>query len=197
MATRSCAAPSPGKRWTITSTETRKTKSKYSERTARPSSRKYGGGILLGTPNWTGPFSFARVIYLTLNDRGMLHSQQNGIEEAWKEYEEALKIDRQQVQKNTETYLPDAMMLNNLEMLHSRQNGIEEARKEHEKALEIDRQQAQKNPETYLPDAIMLNNPEMLHSRQTGWWRPGRNTRKRWRSIASRHRRIDRRLCQA
>ena len=42
------------------------------------------------------------------------------MEEARKEYEEALKIDREQAQKNPETYLPVAMMLNNREMLHSR-----------------------------------------------------------------------------
>ena len=120
-----------------------RTNSKYSERTASPSSRRYGGDILLATPKWTDLFSFARAIYLTLNDRGMLHSRQNGMEEARKEYEEALKIDRQQPRKNPETHLPDAMMLDNLEMLHSRQNGMEEARKEYKEALKIDRQQAQ------------------------------------------------------
>src|SRR5260370_40282619 len=39
--------------------------SRCSERTARPSSRRVGGNIVLATPEWMGPFSCARTIYLS------------------------------------------------------------------------------------------------------------------------------------
>src|ERR1700751_767696 len=121
MEKRACGAPSRGKPLTIISTGAVRTDSKYLERTASPSSSRYGGDILLATPNWMGLFSFARAIYLTLNNLGMLHSQQQRMEEAQKS-KEALKINRELDQKNTQTCLPNvAMMLNNLGMLHSRQ----------------------------------------------------------------------------
>ena len=37
------------------------------------------------------------------NILGNLHRHQNRVEEAWKEYEEALKIDRELAQKNPES----------------------------------------------------------------------------------------------
>ena len=40
---------------------------------------------------------------MMLNNLGMLPSRQTRIEEARKEYEEALKIDREQARKNPET----------------------------------------------------------------------------------------------
>jgi tetratricopeptide (TPR) repeat protein len=152
---------------TIISTGAVRTDSKYLEQTASPSSRRYGGDILLATPNWMGLFSFARAIYLTLNNLGMLHSQQQRMEEARKECKEALKINRELDQKNTQTCLPDvAMMLNNPGMLPSPQHRMEEARKGKE-ALKINRELDQKNTQTCLPDvAMMLNNLGMLHSPQ-------------------------------
>jgi tetratricopeptide (TPR) repeat protein len=94
-----------------------------------------------------GLFSFARAICLTLNSLGKLHSQQQRMEEARKEYKEVLKIDRELGQKNTQTCLPDvAMMRNNLRMLHSQQQRMEEVRKEYKEALKIDRELTQKNP---------------------------------------------------
>ena len=47
-----------------------------------------------------GLFSFAPAIYLTLISLGMLHGPQHRMEEARKEYKEALKIGRELVQKN-------------------------------------------------------------------------------------------------
>src|SRR5207237_21960 len=95
-----------GKPWTIISMETARTNSRYSERTASTSSRRYGGNILLATLNWMDQFSFTRTIYLTRNNLRKLHSQQSPMEEARKEYEEAPKIDRELAQKNPESYLP-------------------------------------------------------------------------------------------
>src|SRR6516225_3057992 len=95
MAKRACGAPSAGKPWTITSMDTVKINSRYSERTAGPSSRRYEGNILLATPKWMDLFSFTRTIYLTLNNLGNLHRHPNRIEEGRKESEEVRKIDRE------------------------------------------------------------------------------------------------------
>jgi hypothetical protein len=46
-----------------------------------------------------GPFSFARVTYLTQNNLGLLHSQQQRMEEARGDCKEAVKIDREPAQK--------------------------------------------------------------------------------------------------
>ena len=82
-----------------------------------------------------------------LNNLGMFHGPQHRMEEAPKEYAEALKIGRELAQKNPDTYLSDvATMLNNLGMLHSPQHRMEEAPKEYEEALKIDRELTQKNP---------------------------------------------------
>ena len=60
------------------------------------------------------------------------------MEEARKEYGEALQISRELAQKNPETYRPDvATTLNNLGSLDSDQDRMEEARKEDEEALQI------------------------------------------------------------
>src|SRR5438552_3604169 len=64
MAKRGCAAPSAGKPWTITSMETVWINSKCSERTAKPSSRRYAGNTSPATPKWMALFSFARTICL-------------------------------------------------------------------------------------------------------------------------------------
>ena len=107
-------------------------------------------------------------IAATLNNLANLDRDQNRMEAARKEYEEALRIRRQLAQKNRHTYLPDvATILNNLANLDSAQNQQEAARKEYEEALRIRRQLAQKNPDTYLPDvATTLNNLAILDSAQ-------------------------------
>src|SRR5260221_520811 len=96
----------------------------------------------------------------TRNNLGIPDRDQNRMEEARKEYEEALKIYRELAQKNPEIYLPYvATMLNNLGILDSAQNRMKEGRKKYEEALKIYRELAQKDPEIYLPYvATMLNN---------------------------------------
>ena len=77
-------------------------------------------------------------IALTLNNLGVLHSDQNRMEEARKAYEEALAICRKLAASNPDTYLPDlAMTLNNIGILHSSQNRTEEAWKAYQEALAI------------------------------------------------------------
>ncbi|HEX3531483.1 MAG TPA: tetratricopeptide repeat protein, partial [Thermoanaerobaculia bacterium] len=79
----------------------------------------------------------------TLNNLGILHSDQNHMDEAGKDYEEALKIRRQLALKNPDTYLPYvATTLNNLGDLHRDQNRRDEAGKDYEEALKIRRQLA-------------------------------------------------------
>ena len=48
---------------------------------------------------------------MMLNSEGNLYRHQNRLEEARKEYEEALKIDRDLAHKNQETYLMSQLML--------------------------------------------------------------------------------------
>jgi tetratricopeptide (TPR) repeat protein len=73
------------------------------------------------------------------------------MEEARKEYEEALKIFRELAQKNPETYRPDmATAFVNLGIVYWFQHRMEEARKELDEALKIRRELADKNPEAYL-----------------------------------------------
>jgi tetratricopeptide (TPR) repeat protein len=43
----------------------------------------------------------------TVNNLGVLDSDENRIDDARRDYEEALKIDRELAQKNPDTYLPD------------------------------------------------------------------------------------------
>jgi hypothetical protein len=51
----------------------------------------------------------------TLNNLGVLHNEQNRMEESRKEFDEALKLRRDLTQTNPEVYLPDlAETLNNL-----------------------------------------------------------------------------------
>ena len=104
----------------------------------------------------------------TLNNLGVLDSVQGRMEEAGKEFAEALQIYRELAQKSPETYRPYvATMLNNLGVLDSDQGRMEEARKEFAEALQIRRELAQKNPETYRPDvATTLNHLGVLNSEQ-------------------------------
>jgi len=103
------------------------------------------------------PETYSPHVAATLNNLGILDSQENRITEARAKYEEALNIYRELVQKNPETYLPElAATLNNLGMLDRAKSRIEEA-------LKIWRELARKDPETYLPlVATALNNVGIL-----------------------------------
>jgi tetratricopeptide (TPR) repeat protein len=104
----------------------------------------------------------------TLNNLGILESDQNRMDDARTAYDEALKIYRKLAQANPDTYLPDvATTLNNLGRLHSAQNRMDDARTAYDEALKIWRRLAQANPDTYLPDVAMtLNNLGILESAQ-------------------------------
>jgi tetratricopeptide (TPR) repeat protein/chaperone required for assembly of F1-ATPase len=82
------------------------------------------------------------------------------LEEADKEFTEAVEIYRELADKNPEAYRPDvAKALNNLAILDSRQSRMEEARKEFAEALQIFRELTQKNQEVCWPlVATTLNN---------------------------------------
>jgi tetratricopeptide (TPR) repeat protein len=59
----------------------------------------------------------------TLNNLGVLHNEQNRMEESGKEFDEALKLRRDLTQKNPEVYLPDlAQTLNNLGLFNLKQD---------------------------------------------------------------------------
>jgi tetratricopeptide (TPR) repeat protein len=100
----------------------------------------------------------------TRNNLGIPDRDQNRMEDARKEYEEALKIYRELAQRNPETYLPYVTtMLNNVGNLDSAQDRMKEGREKYEEALKIYRELAHKGPETYLPYvAATLNNVGML-----------------------------------
>jgi tetratricopeptide (TPR) repeat protein len=104
----------------------------------------------------------------TLNNLAVLDSDQGRMEEARKEFAEALQTYRDLAQKNPETYRRYvATMVNNLGVLDSDQGRMEEARKEFAEALQIRRELAQKNSEIYRPDvAATLNNLGVLDSDQ-------------------------------
>ena len=104
----------------------------------------------------------------TLNNLGVLDPDQGHVEEARKQYAEALQIYRQLAQEYPETYRPKvAEMLNNLGLLDSNHGRVEEARNEYAEALQIRRELAEKNPEAYRPYVAMaLNNLGVLDSDQ-------------------------------
>jgi tetratricopeptide (TPR) repeat protein len=105
------------------------------------------------------PETYLPDVAATLNDLGILDSDQNRIEKARKEFEEALKTYRELAHKEPDIYLRYvAITLNNLGILEGTPNRLEEA-------LKIYRELAQKERETYLPYvAITLNNLGMLDS---------------------------------
>jgi tetratricopeptide (TPR) repeat protein len=93
---------------------------------------------------------------------------QNPTEENRRNYEEALKTDRELAEKEPETYLPKvAATLNELGIIDSAQNRLEMARKEFEEALKIYHELAHKQPDIYLHYvAITLNNLGILEGAQ-------------------------------
>jgi tetratricopeptide (TPR) repeat protein len=93
----------------------------------------------------------------TLNNLGNLDRDQGHVEEARKEYAEALQIRRELAQKDPETYRSDvADTLTNLGFLDSDQGHVEEARKECIEALQIYEELANKNAERYSVDVVRV-----------------------------------------
>jgi tetratricopeptide (TPR) repeat protein len=83
-------------------------------------------------------------VAITLNNLGILDQDQNQVNDARKEYEEALKIYRGLAEKEPETYLPYvAATLINLGVLDRAQNEPEKVRKTFEEALNIQRADGQ------------------------------------------------------
>jgi tetratricopeptide (TPR) repeat protein len=77
-------------------------------------------------------------VAITLNNLGIHDSGKNRVNEARKEYAEALKMYRELAQKQPETYLPHvAITLNNLGIFDSDKNQMNKARMEYEEALKI------------------------------------------------------------
>src|SRR5258708_21470076 len=76
------------------------------------------------------PDSYLPYVAATLNDLGILDSDQNRTEEARREYEESLNIYRNLAQKDPESYLPKVgATLNNLGILDIDKNRVEGSRK--------------------------------------------------------------------
>jgi tetratricopeptide (TPR) repeat protein len=59
---------------------------------------------------WAKKYREIAKLALTLNNLGKLDRAQNRMEEARKEFEEALKIRRELAQENPDTYLPDVAL---------------------------------------------------------------------------------------
>jgi tetratricopeptide (TPR) repeat protein len=110
----------------------------------------------------------AAALAATLNDLGILHRNQNHMDDACKAFDEALRIRRQLAQKNPDRYLPAlAETLNDLGILHRNQNHMDDAPKAFDEALKIRRQLSQYSPDRYLPAlAETLSNFGILHRSQ-------------------------------
>ena len=99
------------------------------------------------------PETYRPDVAVTLNNLGDLDRDQGRMEEARKEYAEALQIYRELAQKNPETYRPYvATTLNNLGVLDRDQDRMEEARKEYAEALQIYEALSKQNPERFARD---------------------------------------------
>ncbi len=96
---------------------------------------------------------------MTSNDLVNFDSARKRIDEAQRQYEEALQIRRELARQNPAAYLPDmANSLINLGNHERAQRRIDEARQHYEEALKIHRQLAGQNPDTYLPYLAMTLN---------------------------------------
>ncbi|PDP56096.1 hypothetical protein CLI74_07155 [Porphyromonas gingivalis] len=103
---------------------------------------------------------------MTLNNLGLLLSDNNETKQAQVCYQEALDIYRELAKKNPQAYNPYlAMTLNNLANLLSKNNELKQAKDCYQEALDIYRELAKKNPQAYNPDlAGTLNNLGLLLS---------------------------------
>ncbi|WP_353308770.1 tetratricopeptide repeat protein, partial [Porphyromonas gingivalis] len=110
------------------------------------------------------PQAYNPYLALTLNNLGLLYSNNNEIKQAKDCYQEALDIRRALTKKNPQAYNPDlALTLNNLGLLLSNNNEIKQAKDCYQEALDIRRALAKKNPQAYNPDlALTLNNLGVL-----------------------------------
>ncbi len=98
------------------------------------------------------PEAFLPDVATTLNNLGILHSDQNAFGLALAEHEEALQIRRSLAAKNPEAFLPRvATTLNNLAVLHYAQNAFGPALAVYEEALQLFRSLAAASPEAFLP----------------------------------------------
>ena len=102
----------------------------------------------------------------SLNNLGLLLSDNNRYGEAESHYAEALAIRRKLAETHPAAYLPDvAGSLNNLGILLKNNNRYVEAESHYEEALAIYRKLAETHPAAYLPDVAMsLNNLGLLLS---------------------------------
>ncbi|WP_257012422.1 tetratricopeptide repeat protein [Porphyromonas gingivalis] len=103
---------------------------------------------------------------MTLNNLGLLLSDNNETKQAQVCYQEALDIYRELAKKNPQAYNPDlAGTLNNLGLLLSNNNETKQTQIYYQEALEIYRELAKKNPQANNPDlAETLNNLGVLLS---------------------------------
>lgn len=97
---------------------------------------------------------------MTANRVDGLGTEQQRLDEARRQYEEALKIHRQRVQHDPNNYMPQfAMTLNEIGILDAKQNRTDDARRYYEEALLRYQELARRNPNIYSPDVAMtLNN---------------------------------------
>ncbi len=94
----------------------------------------------------------SNIIATTLNNLGVLHSDQNRMEEARKAYDEALATYRQLARSNPDTYLPYvARVLWGMGGMHAAMNQPAEARGAFAASIEIFQKFAAKDPAQYLP----------------------------------------------
>ena len=91
-------------------------------------------------------------IALTLNNLGLLHRDQNRMEEARKTLEEALAISRKLAASNPDTYLPYvARVLWGIGLMHSATHNRKQARATFTEALDIYSKFAARDPAQYGP----------------------------------------------
>jgi len=104
---------------------------------------------------------------VTLNNLGLLDRDQKLMDEAQKEFQEALKIERELAREDPDTYLSNvAGTLNNLGTLNNRQGQAEKAKKQFEEALQIYRELAQKDSFEKADVADMLGGVGTLNLEQ-------------------------------
>jgi tetratricopeptide (TPR) repeat protein len=97
---------------------------------------------------------------MSTHDMEGLDTETKRLDEARRQYEEAVEIYRKLAPRSPDTYLPNmATTLGNLGNLARRQNRLEEARQHYEEALQYYRQLEQKDPAPHMVNiATTLNN---------------------------------------
>ena len=99
------------------------------------------------------PETYQPYVAMTLNNLGVIDSDQGQVEKARNEYAQALQIRRELAEKNPEAYRPYvATILNNLGVLDRNQGRLEEAREEYVEALQIYEALSKQNPERFSRD---------------------------------------------